>query len=113
MNISSPHRSIDATAIPPERLAGAACLSEKEKLGAACQQFEAVLLRQVLEQSMKPLFASALVRDSAVSGIYRDWMTSSIADEISHSRTLGLATVFEKQLSPREQTTPSTKTESK
>ncbi len=106
MDVSPLNRSISAKSLPPEQLAGNSHLSQKEKLAAACQQFEAVLLRQVLEQSMKPAFPSSLVHDSATSGIYRDWMTGSLAEQISRSGSLGLGTMFEKQLTRPEAVRP-------
>jgi Rod binding domain-containing protein len=106
MDVSPLNRPVDAAALPPEQLAGNTHVSEKEKLAAACQQFEAVLLRQVLEQSMKPTFSSSLVNDSATSGIYRDWMTSSLAEQISRSGALGLGTMFENQLTRPEAVSP-------
>jgi Rod binding domain-containing protein len=113
MNVSPLNRAISAKLLPPEQLAGNTHVSEKDKLAAACQQFEAVLLRQVLEQSMKPTFSSSLVHDSATSGIYRDWMTGSLAEQISRSGTLGLGTMFENQLRRPEAVPPSEATETK
>lgn len=113
MDISPLNRSINATALPPEQLLGNSHMSEKEKMSVACQQFEAVLLRQVLDQSMKPIFSSSMVHDSATSGIYRDWMTGSLAEQISRSGALGLATMFENQLSRPEATPSPDATESK
>ena len=81
-----------------ENLAGNSQLSQQEKLGEVSRQFEAVLLRQILQNAQKTHFASKFSGDSATSGIYQDMVTMQLADSISKSGTFGLAQSLEKQL---------------
>ena len=81
-----------------ERLAGNAKLSEPEKIAEASRQFEAILVRQILQDAQKPMIRSKIIQNSATSEIYRDMITTHMADGISKSGMVGLAQTFEHQL---------------
>lgn len=74
-------------------------MTEVEKLGEASRHFEAMLLRQILEASQKTVIKSSFSNESTSTSIYRDLVTSQLADAISRSGALGLARTFEAQLS--------------
>jgi len=84
-------RRPDLSNVPLDSLAANTQLSEKDKIGEASRAFEAVLLRQILQESQKPVFASKLIGNSATDGIYRDMVVSQLADSISKSGSFGLA----------------------
>jgi Rod binding domain-containing protein len=101
MPISSINAQV-AKAIPPqidpEKIASSKILTEQEKVGEMTRQFEAVLLRQVLNQAYKPAFKSTMMPDGGVTGsIYQDMMVNELADKISSARTLGMAQELERQ----------------
>jgi flagellar protein FlgJ len=98
MEVTALQRHIDAADIAPERLAGNPHLSEPEKIAEASRQFEAVLLRQILEAAQKTVIPSKLADDSTAASIYRDMITNQLADSISESGAFGLAKTFEQQL---------------
>jgi peptidoglycan hydrolase FlgJ len=98
MEITSLQRKVDASEIEPEQLAGNSQLSQREKIGEASRQFEAVLLRQILESTQKTVIKSKYADNSTSSAIYRDQVTSQLAQSISKSGAFGLAKVFEQQL---------------
>jgi Rod binding domain-containing protein len=102
MEIASLQRTVDASQIPPEQLAGNSQLSQREKIGEASRQFEAVLLQQILESTQKTVIKSKYADDSTSSAIYRDQVTSQLAQSISKSGTFGLAKVFDQQLTRTE-----------
>ena len=83
---------------PIEKLSSQPGLSEEEKLAEASRQFESLLLRQILGQARKTVFASKLNDDSVASGIYRDMVTEQLAQGISQSGEFGLARSLETQL---------------
>lgn len=63
------------------------------KLGEASRQFEAILLRQFLGESMKPLL------EGGPSGqVYGYLLTDSLADSLSKAGGLGLSSVIQAQL---------------
>ncbi|MFO1488098.1 MAG: rod-binding protein [Verrucomicrobiota bacterium] len=98
MEINSATTKVDASMIAPERLAGNSQLTKQEKVAEASRQFEAVLLRQILENSQKTVIKSSYADNSTSSAIYRDQFVSQMADSISKAGTFGFAKTFEQQL---------------
>ena len=82
---------IDAANLPLESLAANKQVPESEKIAQASRAFEAILLRQILQESQKPVVPSKFMDNSTTSGIYRDMMVSQLADSISKSGSFGLA----------------------
>jgi Rod binding domain-containing protein len=99
MNVPSLQSRVAPSDVAPEQLAGNKALSEQDKIGEASRQFEALLLRQILQETQKPVVASKFSDTSTAGGIYRDMVTGQLADAISKSGSFGLAKTFERQLS--------------
>lgn len=99
MNIAAlPSSPVSAADIAPETLAGNQSLSEHQKIAEASRQFEAMLLRQILAESQKPVIQSEFTDNSTAAGIYQDYVTNQMADSLSKSGALGFAQVFQRQL---------------
>ena len=106
MNISAiqPKTKIDTTHIPLESLANNKALTEDQKIGEVSKQFEAILLRQFLSESQKPVVQSSFTDNSTTAGIYQDFVTNQMAESLSHSGGIGLAKTFERQLTHHHNT---------
>lgn len=89
---------VSATDIAPESLAGNKSLSEHQKIAEASRQFEAMLLRQILSETQKPVIQSEFSDNSTAAGIYQDLATNQMADSMSKSGAFGFAQVFDRQL---------------
>ena len=63
------------------------------KIAEAAEQFEGILLRQILSESMKPL-----LENGPGSQVYGYFLTGSLADSIGKSGGLGLGHVLQTQL---------------
>ena len=99
MEIPRLERAVQASDIPLERLTNSDQVSKQEKVGEAARQFEAVLLRQILNQAQKPLFQNALFSNGGTANaIYQDMITQQLADRISEGGTFGFAAVLKKEL---------------
>jgi len=98
MEISALPNGVHAADLPLEQLAKNTKLSEAEKIGELSRKFEAVLLRQILQESHKTVIKSSFTDDSAVSGIYSDMVTNALAENISKAGTFGLAKSLQAQL---------------
>jgi flagellar protein FlgJ len=98
MEITALRNHPKADDLAPEQLAGNKLLSEQEKIHEASRQFEAILLRQILETTQKPVIKSKFSDNSTAGSVYRDMVTSQLADSISKSGAFGLAKTFEQQL---------------
>lgn len=98
METNGLQRQVRAADLPLDKLAASTDIPKGEKEAEVCRQFEAVLLRQVLNDNMKPMLGSTLTGTGAVNGIYQDMVVNELADSISKSRTFGLATSLQTQL---------------
>jgi len=98
MEISILNQSLKPADIPLERLASNKHLSDTQKVTELARQFEAVLLRQILGEAHKKVFASTMNPNSMAGGVYQDMITNQLADQISHSGSFGLARALETQL---------------
>jgi flagellar protein FlgJ len=98
MNITPLQKPVAASDIPPERLANNTALTEQQKISEASRQFEAILLRQILAATQKTVIPSKFADNSTSAEIYRDMITTQLADSISKSGAFGLAQSFEHQL---------------
>jgi Rod binding domain-containing protein len=85
-------------------LAGRSNVPAEQKETEACRQFEAVLVRQLLQDACKPVASKAL--GGAAAGMYHDLTVGQLADTISQSGNLGLARSFEVQLHRSASTSP-------
>ncbi len=110
MNVAAlPSNQVAAAEVAPESLAGNQSLTEHQKIAEASRQFEAMLLRQILSESQKPVIQSEFSDNSTAAGIYQDLATNQMADGMSKSGAFGFAQVFERQLDrPDAQPSPPT-----
>ena len=95
----NPHTKVNPADIPLEKLSTSKALTEEQKTSEMTRQFEAVLVRQILNEAQKPTFKSKYASTGVSSAIYQDMMVNQLADRISSSRTVGLSQELEKQVS--------------
>jgi Rod binding domain-containing protein len=98
MNVNTIAPKEIAGSVQLERLAGNATVSEHDKVAEVSRQFEAVLLRQILAETQKPLLNSKSADNTTAGSIYRDMITNQLADSMSKSGSVGLAKTLERQL---------------
>jgi peptidoglycan hydrolase FlgJ len=98
MDVTALQHPVSAADVQPERLANNPALTDQQKVAEASRQFEAILVRQILQDSQKTVIKSKFSDDSTSSSIYRDMVTTQLADSISHSGAFGFAKTFEQQL---------------
>ncbi len=98
MNINAIHPRVDPSQLPLESLAANSTVSDADKVTEVARQFEAVLLRQILQDVRKPVLAKA-EGDPTANGIYADMINNQLADSISRSGGFGLAKSLAGQLS--------------
>lgn len=75
-------------------------LSEEQKIKEAATQFEAIMLRQILKDSMKPMFNGFLQGDTPGKDIYQQMMIDGLADTLARNKALGLADELARQITP-------------
>jgi Rod binding domain-containing protein len=99
MNLTPIQSSANDATVPIEDLAGNKHLTQQQKIHEASQQFESILLQQILSEMQKPMLPSDS-DDSTAAGIYQDTVSSALAQSITKSGGFGFAKVFEDQLTP-------------
>lgn len=98
MEISALKPNVNAANLPIEGLAGNSRVSEQQKVDKLSREFEAVMLRQILNDATKKMFQTETDPESSSDGIYKDMVTNALADSISRSGAFGLARSLAKQL---------------
>ncbi len=73
-------------------------MPEADQVKAAAGQFEAIIIRQLLEDSIGKLAGGG---EQSGGGMYSYMMTDAMANKITEGGGMGLAKVFAQQLSPR------------
>ena len=111
MNIASLQSlRVEAANLSLDRLAANTQVPESEKVAEVSRAFEAVLLRQILSESQRPVFQSPYAGNSATDGIYRDLVVNQMAEDISKSGSFGLgkslAGELQRQTGPAPNTAP-------
>jgi len=89
---------VDVANLSLDRLAANTQVSESEKVAQVSRAFEAVLLRQILSESQRPVFQSPYAGNSTTDGIYRDIVVNQMAEDISKSGSFGLAKSLAREL---------------
>lgn len=98
MKISpTPHKA-NASDLPLEQWAKSGQVSDEAKIGELSRQFEAILLRQILQTAQKAVIKTDLLAESATSSIYKDMVNAQLADKLSQSGALGLGRELAKDL---------------
>ena len=98
MNVAATSLKQTTPDVPIESLAANRHLSERQKIAVASQQFEALLLKQILAETQKPVIKSEFTDNSTAAGIYQDMISGQLANCLAKSDAIGLARTFERQL---------------
>ncbi len=91
MNIAAISSDLTAPALSSASAEGAQ--NDPVKIAEAATQFEGILLRQILSESMKPL-----LENGPGAQVYGYFLTDSLADSIGKAGGLGLGHVLQTQL---------------
>src|SRR3954464_1399566 len=80
-------------------------LNPEEQRAAVAGQFEAILMRQFLQESIGSMMGGGESGKSGGSGggggVYSYMLTDTLADKLSQGRGMGIAPMIAKQLTPR------------
>lgn len=91
MNIAAISNELTAPVLSSANAEGAQ--DDPAKIAEAAKQFEGILLRQILSESMKPL-----LENGPGAQVYGYFLTDSLADSIGKAGGLGLGHVLQTQL---------------
>lgn len=77
-----------------------------QKLLSACQGFEAVFIKQMLDAMRNTVPKSGFLDGGIAQGIYKDMLYQQYADAMAKTANLGVARLLYNQLSGRNLETP-------
>jgi len=80
--------------------------SEAGKLKEASEQFEAILIRQYLNEALTPVLQDGSGGNESGAHLYQHMITDVLANQLSQGSSFGVASLLQMQL-----TTPETKLE--
>jgi Rod binding domain-containing protein len=72
--------------------------TEEAKIDEVSRQFEAVILRNFLKDSLKPVFQTYLNKENSQNSIYRYHLVDSLAESMSEGQALGISNILQMQL---------------
>lgn len=78
-----------------------------EQVNRTAEQFEAVLLRQLLAPAIEPMMSGgAMGGENSGSGVYGYMLTDTLATAMAQGGGLGLAAMFKQQMAPAASPSP-------
>lgn len=97
----APITSAASAATAPARFDAAAIRNADPatQRAAVAQQFEAVLVRQLLGKTMNSMLGGG--KGDVSGSVYGDMLTDTLAQQLTAGRGLGLGKMIEQQLTPR------------
>ncbi len=98
MNLLALHPHLKACDVPLRDLAANKNIPDQEKVAEVSRQFEAVLLRQMLQETRKSSVTPSSPADATTSGIYDDMINNQLAESISRSGSFGLGKSLQGEL---------------
>ena len=72
--------------------------TEEAKIAEVSKQFEAIILRNFLKDSLKPVFKTYLNQENSQNSIYRYHLVDSLAESMSQREALGISNMLQMQL---------------
>lgn len=72
-------------------------ISDEKKIAEVGRQFEGVMLKMFLNDSLKPMIEGALKESGSTGSIYRHFLTDIIADSMTQGQGMGFSSVLQSQ----------------
>jgi Rod binding domain-containing protein len=98
MNIGATNSGVRASDLSVEQLSTSSVITEQQKVAELARQFEGVMIRQMLREARQPMTDPALGGGSSETRAYTDMVTDRLADSITHSGGIGVASSLQAQL---------------
>ena len=81
--------------------------SENQKVAAVSQQFESVLVKQFLNDALKPMFKGVFNEESEGHRLYKHFFTDAISESIAKGGGFGISSILQEQLNSKLPSAPS------
>jgi Rod binding domain-containing protein len=80
--------------------------TESEKTKFVTEQFESVLVKQFLNDALKPMFKGVFNEDSEGHRLYRHFFTDALSESIAQGGGFGVSSILQQQLAPKQSAIP-------
>jgi Rod binding domain-containing protein len=80
--------------------------TESEKTKFVTEQFESVLVKQFLNDALKPMFKGVFNEDSEGHRLYRHFFTDALSESIAQGGGFGVSSILQQQLAPKQTALP-------
>jgi len=80
--------------------------TESEKTKFVTEQFESVLVKQFLNDALKPMFKGVFNEDSEGHRLYRHFFTDALSESIAQGGGFGISSILQQQLSSKQSINP-------
>jgi len=80
--------------------------TESEKTKFVTEQFESVLVKQFLNDALKPMFKGVFNEDSEGHRLYRHFFTDALSESIAQGGGFGISSILQQQLSSKQSVNP-------
>jgi Rod binding domain-containing protein len=75
--------------------------TESEKTKFVTEQFESVLVKQFLNDALKPMFKGVFNENSEGHRLYRHFFTDALSESIAQGGGFGVSSILQQQLSSK------------
>ena len=79
--------------------------TEAEKTKFVSEQFESVLVKQFLNDALKPMFKGVFNENSEGHRLYRHFFTDALSESIAQGGGFGVSSILQQQLAHPQPTT--------
>jgi Rod binding domain-containing protein len=80
--------------------------TESEKTKFVTEQFESVLVKQFLNDALKPMFKGVFNENSEGHRLYRHFFTDALSESIAQGGGFGVSSILQQQLAPQQSASP-------
>jgi len=94
--ISNQHLSLDANSL--QELVKSKNATASQKNAVVSQQFESVMIKQFLNDALKPMFKGVFNEEGEGHRLYRHFFTDAISESIAQGGGFGISSILQQQL---------------
>jgi len=94
--ISNQYMSLDSSSL--QELVKSKNASANQKNAVVSQQFESVMIKQFLNDALKPMFKGVFNEEGEGHRLYRHFFTDAISESIAKGGGFGISSILQQQL---------------
>jgi Rod binding domain-containing protein len=107
--ISNQYMSLDSSSL--QELVKSKNASASQKNAVVSQQFESVMIKQFLNDALKPMFKGVFNEEGEGHRLYRHFFTDAISESIAKGGGFGISSILQEQLNSQLPASSETKEE--